>query len=80
MEHVLADRKGQHPSDYLKTISDFEATDFIYSVCVSNIDGSFFFLPSCYIEEDSEFYFVIEEHHGRFFFEKELINDWKCWI
>ncbi|KKM22786.1 hypothetical protein LCGC14_1621770 [marine sediment metagenome] len=72
--------KGQKASEYLiRMPSRFilrSDIDFRYSITISNIDGSFFYLPSCYIEEDDEYIFVVEEHHGRICFEKELINCW----
>lgn len=66
--------KGVHSRDYIENISGLRSDkDFKYSIVITLTDGAVFLLPSCYIEHDKEFYFVVEEHHGRFAFEKELI-------
>lgn len=67
-------QKNEHSSDYLKSICNLKSNrNFKHSVAISLIDGTSFILPCYYVEDDPEFFFVIEEHHGRFCFEKELI-------
>ena len=73
-------KKDENPWHYTVGLTGARAdVDFKFSIIVSNIDGSFFMLPSCYLEEDDGFIFVLEEHHGHFCFEKEIINHWDYW-